>query len=155
MLAPPDVKSLPATPADELCGVVARGRFLGSEVVGMSLAARIYTTGELAMMLLVSSRTVRKWIDGGKLPASHTDAGKHRRVTHADLLGFLETHWPEWREGLRQEYTASLQGSAPEWWRGVVRGWLQRRPGLRDWLALLGCEQEFSGPETEADRPCE
>lgn len=32
----------------------------------MSLLGRVYTTGELGMMLLVAPRTVRKWIAAGQ-----------------------------------------------------------------------------------------
>jgi excisionase family DNA binding protein len=110
----------------------------------MILSGRVYTTAELAIMLLVAPRTVRKWIEDGKLPARRTAGGKHRRVSHVDLLAFLGIHWPGWREGLSREYTAPLRGSSPEWWRGVGRGWLQRRPCLRDWLALLGCDRDFA-----------
>ena len=116
------------------------------------MLGQTYTTGDIAVMLLVSPRTVRKWIDSGLLQGRRTAGGKHRRVAHTDLLGFLEAHWPGWRAGLRHEYTTSLSGWSAVWWRGVVRGWLQHRPCLGAWLALLGCEQDFAEPDVTPGR---
>jgi molybdopterin-binding protein len=45
---------------------------------------RQYRIGEAAALLGVSSDTVRRWVDGGRLRATRTQGG-HRVVTGADL----------------------------------------------------------------------
>jgi excisionase family DNA binding protein len=108
----------------------------------MALAGRVYTTGDLAGLLLIAPRTVRKLIDNGTLAATRPGKGRHRRVAHEDLLAFLEAHWPAWREELREQYVGVF-GAPDDWWKGVIQRRLQRRPWLRDWLVLLGCERDF------------
>ena len=117
----------------------------------MTLAGRVYTTGELACLLLIAPHTVRKLTDNGTLPATRSGKGQHRRVTHEALLAFLEAHWPAWREDLRGQYVGP-RGAPDEWWQGVIRRRLARRPWLRDWLVLLGCERHFEEPTTTGAR---
>jgi|GEM_PF-4466566 len=108
----------------------------------MSLAGKRYTTGELAVLLLVSPRTVRKWIDRGGLTATLVGKSSRRHVSHEDLLVWLGRVWPAWRTEVRGYY----DGQPDNWWRGVIQQRVARWPWLRDWLALLGCETQFAEP---------
>src|SRR5919109_5443860 len=62
------------------------------------------TLGQAATYLGVAQSTVRKWSDGGRLPAFYTPGG-HRRFRRADLDAFLAQSGggapPRTREGRR------------------------------------------------------
>jgi excisionase family DNA binding protein len=51
---------------------------------------RFYTVDEIANRLVVSERTVRRWVDDGLLIA-HTIGGVVR-VAESDLVAFLKAH---------------------------------------------------------------
>ena len=53
------------------------------------MRVKTYSTFDIAKMLEVVPGTVANWIDNGKLKAFNTMGG-HRRVSQADLLGFLK-----------------------------------------------------------------
>ena len=54
------------------------------------------TLGQAAAFLGAAQSTVRKWADGGQLPAFYTPGG-HRRFRRGDLEAFLAAHpEPEW-----------------------------------------------------------
>ena len=52
----------------------------------------IYTTGKVAKLLKVAPRTVAKWIDSGRLVAYVLPMTRHRRVTKASLVAFMQKH---------------------------------------------------------------
>jgi len=56
----------------------------------MAKAARTFRLGEVASLLGVSSDTVRRWIDAGKLASRRTKAGE-RRVDATALAHFAAT----------------------------------------------------------------
>ena len=51
---------------------------------------RLLTTGEVAEQLRVSEETVRRYIEGGQLPAIRLPGG-HYRVRQAAVTGILES----------------------------------------------------------------
>ena len=51
------------------------------------------TLGQAAKYLGVAQSTIRKWSDGGRVPAFYTPGG-HRRYRRADLDAFLERSGP-------------------------------------------------------------
>jgi excisionase family DNA binding protein len=55
------------------------------------------TLGQAAKYLGVAQSTIRKWSDGGRLPAFYTPGG-HRRYRRADLDVFLERSGPGGRD---------------------------------------------------------
>ena len=79
------------------------------------------TLGQAAKYLGVAQSTIRKWSDGGRLPAFYTPGG-HRRYRRSDLDAFLERSGPGGRvkegplvlivdddEGIRAFVRASLE----------------------------------------------
>jgi len=54
--------------------------------------AEYFTTGEVAIICKVAPRTVHKWVDSGRLPATKLPTSNHRRVTRKDLIVFLNEH---------------------------------------------------------------
>jgi len=52
----------------------------------------VFTTGEVAKLCRVSSRTAAKWIDNGLLKGWRVPGGKDRRVARKDLVAFLEEY---------------------------------------------------------------
>jgi molybdopterin-binding protein len=69
--------------------------------------------GEAASLLGVSTDTVRRWIDAGRLPATRTSGGR-RRIPAADLAQFAQS--------LQSGADATLAGrrSARNHFRGIV-----------------------------------
>ena len=51
---------------------------------------RFYTIAEVANLLAVSQRSVRRWIANGELLAHHL--GRSVRISDADLRAFLQRH---------------------------------------------------------------
>lgn len=60
------------------------------DAVSVVALRREVTTGEAARILGISRQHVVRLIDAGKLPARVTRAGRHRRVSTADLLRIKE-----------------------------------------------------------------
>jgi molybdopterin-binding protein len=72
----------------------------------------VFRIGEAAELLGVSGDTVRRWIDGGRLPA-HRDEHGHRAIGGADLAQFARALGGEADE-------RSDQSSARNRLRGIV-----------------------------------
>jgi molybdopterin-binding protein len=49
-----------------------------------------YRIGDAAVLLGVSADTVRRWVDGGRLPATRDEHG-HRVIAGTDLAGFARS----------------------------------------------------------------
>ena len=72
------------------------------------------TLGQAAAFLGAAQSTVRKWADGGRLPAFYTPGG-HRRFRRADLEAFLAGLREFIRANLEAEgYSVREAGSASE-----------------------------------------
>ena len=71
-----------------------------------------FRIGEAAELLGVSADTVRRWVDGGRLPAVR-DAQGHRVVNGVDLAGFARSLADEPDEG-------ATRSSARNRLRGIV-----------------------------------
>jgi excisionase family DNA binding protein len=56
------------------------------------MAAKEYTPRQVAEMLQVSTQTVLRWFDSGRLPGYRRPTSRRRRIPHADLLRFLKQH---------------------------------------------------------------
>lgn len=65
-------------------------RGFGWHPPGYRLHVPTFGISEAAELLGVSTDTVRRWIDSGKLPAEREQNG-HRRVAGADLAAFAES----------------------------------------------------------------
>lgn len=52
----------------------------------------VFTTGKVATLCRVSSRTAAKWIDSGLLKGWRVPGGKDRRVARSELVAFLARH---------------------------------------------------------------
>lgn len=82
----------------------------------MKKNANVLTTGEIAKICSVASRTVAKWIDSGKLKGYKVPLSNDRRVLRADLEAFLKEHgFPyEAASGAPAEGSGSTSTSAAE-----------------------------------------
>jgi excisionase family DNA binding protein len=56
------------------------------------MAAQEYSPRQVAELLRVSTRTVLRWFDSGRLPGYRCPMSQRRRIPHADLLSFLKQH---------------------------------------------------------------
>lgn len=52
----------------------------------------VFTTGQIARICKVASRTVTKWFDSGKLKGYRIPGSQDRRIPREDLLLFLKDH---------------------------------------------------------------
>ena len=52
----------------------------------------VFTTGQVAKLCRVSTRTAAKWIDKGMLKGWRIPGGKDRRVKRSELVAFLARH---------------------------------------------------------------
>ena len=51
-----------------------------------------FTTGQVARICGVASRTVSVWCDSGRLPCWRIPGGVDRRIRRVDLVGFMKLH---------------------------------------------------------------
>ena len=59
----------------------------------LSTALQFFSVAEVALILNVSTKTVRTWITDGKLPAFHIGPGNRvTRVRRNDLEQFIDIH---------------------------------------------------------------
>ena len=56
----------------------------------------VLTTGEVAKICNVASRTVSKWFDSGQLKGYRIPGSKDRRIPVANLLAFMREHEIPW-----------------------------------------------------------
>lgn len=55
---------------------------------GLSSGARLVTTGEAAQLLGVSSKTIARLVDAGRIPAFRTSDSGHRLMKAEDVLAY-------------------------------------------------------------------
>ncbi len=60
----------------------------------------IFTTGQIAKICKVSSRTVSKWFDSGRLRGYRIPGGQDRRIPREHLIRFLKEHGMPFGGGL-------------------------------------------------------
>ncbi|HLL65259.1 MAG TPA: TOBE domain-containing protein [Micromonosporaceae bacterium] len=72
-----------------------------------------FRIGEAADLLGVSVDTVRRWVDGGRLPASRDDHG-HRLIAGGDLAAYARSL------GSAEEAAGASRSSARNRLRGIV-----------------------------------
>ena len=53
---------------------------------------KVYTTGHVAKFCKVTSRTVAKWFDSGRLKGYRLPGLQDRRITRNDLIEFMKKH---------------------------------------------------------------
>src|SRR5262249_7005159 len=51
-----------------------------------------FSTGEVALVVRVAPRTVRKWVDAGRLGCYRVGRSEQRRIPREELLRFLKEH---------------------------------------------------------------
>jgi excisionase family DNA binding protein len=56
------------------------------------MPSREYTPRQVAQMLRVSTRTVLRWFDAGRLPGYRCLGSRRRRIPHAGLLDLMRQH---------------------------------------------------------------
>lgn len=78
---------------------------------GRRMVLNEYTPSQVAQRFRVSTRTVIRWFDSGRLPGYRHPKTKHRRIPHKDLIEFLKRYnLPV--AGLEDEAEASARGRA-------------------------------------------
>jgi molybdopterin-binding protein len=78
----------------------------------------MYSPGLAAQLLGVSTDTVRRWSDSGRLPTSRDDHG-HRVISGSDLAGFVRAQAAE-EAAAATGRPAELPSSARNRMRGIV-----------------------------------
>jgi excisionase family DNA binding protein len=58
----------------------------------MPIEKEVLTTGEVAKICKVASRTVSKWFDTGQLPGYRIPGSRDRRIPVNELVKFMKTH---------------------------------------------------------------
>ncbi len=58
----------------------------------MPIEKEVLTTGEVAKICKVASRTVSKWFDTGQLPGYRIPGSRDRRIPVNELIKFMKTH---------------------------------------------------------------
>ena len=66
----------------------------------MSKGKKVLTTGEVAEVCNVASRTVGKWFDGGLLKGYRIPGSLDRRIPAAELVRFMRAYGIPGYEGL-------------------------------------------------------
>ena len=67
----------------------------------MAKGNNVLTTGDVARICNVATRTAGKWIDEGALAGYRIPCGKDRRIPVKELKRFMKEHkipWPEDRQ---------------------------------------------------------
>jgi excisionase family DNA binding protein len=52
----------------------------------------VFSIGEVALLVCVSSRTVRQWFDAGRLGGQRVGRSQRRQIPREELLRFLSEH---------------------------------------------------------------
>ncbi|MFM2164090.1 MAG: Polar-differentiation response regulator DivK, partial [Planctomycetota bacterium] len=71
------------------------GGFIGSKAMrdGFNFNEKdVLTTGEVARICNVASRTVSKWFDSGQLAGYRIPGSKDRRIPVSNLMAFMKKH---------------------------------------------------------------
>jgi two-component system response regulator RpaA len=58
----------------------------------MAKGKKVLTTGEVAEICNVASRTVGKWVDGGLLKGYRIPGSRDRRIPIAESVGFMKEY---------------------------------------------------------------
>jgi excisionase family DNA binding protein len=61
-------------------------------VGGGEMPAAEYSPTQVAHLLRVSTRTVLRWFDSGRLTGYRQPRTQRRRIPHGELVGFLKRH---------------------------------------------------------------
>jgi len=71
----------------------------------MMTNSRVYSTGQVAKICKVATRTVKKWCDSGRLRHSRVgdDPKGDRQIQKGDLINFLKEHDIELPDELRDD----------------------------------------------------
>ncbi|MHC4989620.1 MAG: response regulator [Planctomycetota bacterium] len=109
----------------------------------------VLTTGEVAKICNVASRTVSKWFDSGQLRGYRIPGSKDRRIPVSNLVKFMKSHGIP-MDGLMSGHTRVMIVDQDEEVLGQLQGILSEQTNLEIRIAKNAFE---SGIECERFRP--
>jgi two-component system, OmpR family, response regulator RpaA len=74
------------------------------------MVATEYSPTQVAHLLRVSTRTVIRWFDSGRLPGYRQPRTRRRRIPHRELVEFLRRYnlpWKHLQEGAAPDETGA------------------------------------------------